>query len=77
MNIEIVSPAKIIYSGNADVVTVPGLSSSFSVLDRHAPIISALDKGIVRYSVNGKDEKVTINGGFIEVKKNIVSICIE
>jgi F-type H+-transporting ATPase subunit epsilon len=77
MNIEIVSPEKIIYSGAAEVVTVPGLSSSFSVLDRHAPIISALDKGEVRYNVNGKDKKVIINGGFIEVKKNIVSICIE
>ena len=77
MNIEIVSPEKIIYSGKADVITVPGLSSSFSVLDRHAPIISALDKGVVKYSVNGKNEKININGGFIEVKKNIVSVCIE
>ena len=77
MNIEIVSPEKIIYSGNAESVTLPGLSGSFTILNRHAPIISALKKGLMSYSINGKNEEIIINGGFVEVKKNIVSICIE
>ena len=77
MNLEIVSPEKIIYSGNAESVTLPGLSGSFTILDRHAPIISALKKGQMSYSINGKNEEIIINGGFVEVKKNIVSVCIE
>jgi len=77
MNLEIVSPEKIIYSGKAESVTVPGLSGSFTILDRHAPIISALDKGVVSYKVTGKEEEMTVNGGFVEVRKNNVSVCIE
>jgi F-type H+-transporting ATPase subunit epsilon len=77
MNLEIVSPEKIIYSGTAESVTLPGLSGSFTILDRHAPIISALDKGVMTYRVNGKDEEVTVAGGFVEAEKNNISICIE
>ena len=77
MDLEIVSPEKIIYSGKAESVTLPGLNGSFTILDRHAPIISALKKGVVSYSIDGKNEEIITNGGFVEVKKNNVSVCIE
>jgi len=77
MNLEIISPEKVIYSGEARSVTLPGLSGSFTILDRHAPIISALDKGTVKYNAGGKEEEITVNGGFVEAKKNDVSVCIE
>ena len=77
MKLEIVSPEKIVYSGQAELVTLPGLSGSFTILDRHAPIISALKKGVVSYSVNGKNEEIITDGGFVEVKKNNASVCIE
>ena len=77
MNLEIVSPGKIIYNGKAESVTLPGFSGSFSILDRHAPIVAALKNGILSYSVDGEDKEVMINGGFVEVKKNIISICVE
>jgi F-type H+-transporting ATPase subunit epsilon len=77
MNLEIISPEKMIYSGNADSITLPGLSGSFTILNRHAPIISALDKGVLTYRIAGKEEEITINGGFVEAEKNNVSVCIE
>jgi len=77
MILEIVSPEKIIYSGKAESVTVPGLSGSFTILNRHAPIISGLDKGTVSYRVGDKEEEITVNGGFVEAMKNNVSVCIE
>jgi len=77
MNLEIVSPEKTIYSGEAESVTLPGINGLFTILNRHAPIISALKKGVVSYRVNGKDEETTINEGFVEVKNNKVSVCIE
>jgi F-type H+-transporting ATPase subunit epsilon len=77
MNLEIISPEKKIYSGNADSITLPGLSGSFTILNRHAPIISALDKGVLIYRIDGKEEEITINGGFVESEKNNVSVCIE
>jgi F-type H+-transporting ATPase subunit epsilon len=77
MHLEIISPEKILYSGNAESVTLPGVSGSFTILDRHAPIISALHKGILTYSVNGNETELTIDGGFVEAKKNKVSVCVE
>ena len=77
MNLEIVSPEKIIYSGKAEAVTLPGLKGSFTVLNRHAPIISGLKKGKLRYLINGKNEVMIINEGFVEVNNNTISVCIE
>ncbi len=51
-------------------VTLPGALGEFTVLRRHAPIISALVKGEVKYLLkDGKEEKVAIASGFAEVKK--------
>jgi F-type H+-transporting ATPase subunit epsilon len=77
MNLEIVSPEKIIYSGNAESVTLPGLCGSFTILNRHAPIISALDKGRLTYTANGQGNELSVAGGFVEAKKNTVSVCVE
>jgi len=77
MKLEIISPEKIIYSGNADVVTLPGTSGSFTILPGHAAIISSLEKGKLRYQINGKDTEIIINGGFIEMKDEVITVCIE
>jgi F-type H+-transporting ATPase subunit epsilon len=77
MKLEIVSPEKIIYTGDAESVTLPGLSGSFTILNRHAPIISVLDKGKLTYRVGNENIELLVNGGFIEAKKNIVSVCID
>ena len=77
MNLEIISPEKLIYSGKAKSVTLPGLSGSFTILNRHASIISALKKGAVTYRTDEQEEEVIINEGFVEVHKNNVSVCIE
>lgn len=77
MKLEIISPEKIIYSGQAELVTLPGLKGTFTILEKHAPIISSLTKGKLVYRKNGKDYSCMINGGFIEMKNNIVTVCIE
>ena len=77
MNLEIISPEKTVYSGEAELVTLPGSLGLFTILDRHAPIIAALTKGTLTYSVNGVKTEVSVNGGFVDVKNNIVSVCIE
>jgi F-type H+-transporting ATPase subunit epsilon len=47
------------------------------VLNNHAPIISSLGKGFVEYSFNGGKNQFEVSGGFIEVKDNDVSLCVE
>ncbi|MDR1562218.1 MAG: ATP synthase F1 subunit epsilon [Dysgonamonadaceae bacterium] len=77
MKIEIISPEKIIYSGEADSVTLPGVMGSFSILNLHAPIISILKKGALTYRVRDNEKTMEINSGFVETKKNIVTVCVE
>ena len=61
----------------ADVVTLPGAAGSFTVLKDHAPIVTALVKGNVRYVSEGKEELVPIKEGFAEVQNNTVTVCAE
>jgi len=73
IQLKIVSPEKIEYTGEVERVLVPGLQGQFEILNNHAPIISILQKGVVEYD----QERLSILGGFVEVQKNVVSLCIE
>jgi F-type H+-transporting ATPase subunit epsilon len=73
LKLKIVSPEKIEFSGEVESVKVPGTMGNFEILNNHAPIISTLQKGIVEYNGN----QLPILGGFVEVQKNVVSLCVE
>ena len=76
MRVTIVSPEKTLYKDEVQSVVVPGGMGAFEVLDNHAPIISNLTEGVV--SVSGTTPfQLHVKGGFIEVARNEVSICVE
>ncbi len=77
MHIEILSPEKKVFTGEADSVQFPGTTGSFGVLNNHAPMIASLKEGVIKLKT-GKDEKeFAIKGGFVEVLNNNVSVLIE
>ena len=73
LKLKIVSPERIEFTGEVESVKVPGTQGSFEILQDHAPIISTLGKGIVEYD----GQTLPILGGFVEVQKNQVSLCVE
>ncbi len=73
LKLKIVSPEKIEYTGDVERVVVPGTQGQFEILTNHAPIISTLQKGVVEYD----GQQLPILGGFVEVQKNEVSLCVE
>ena len=78
LKLKIVSPERIEFEGEVESVLVPGSMGQFEILVNHAPIISSLDKGTVVYALPGGEKKpLDICGGFVEVQKNIVSLCVE
>ena len=78
LKLKIVSPERIEFDGEVEQVVVPGTRGQFEILTNHAPIISSLDKGTVRYAVSGGEKQtLDITGGFVEVQKNVVSLCVE
>jgi F-type H+-transporting ATPase subunit epsilon len=78
LQLKIVSPERIEFEGDVKRVVVPGTAGMFEILSNHAPIISTLDKGVVEYTkADGTNASIDITGGFVEVQKNTVSVCIE
>ena len=77
LNLKIVSPEKVEYDGAAERILVPGTMGQFEILIDHAPIISTLQKGTVEYVNKEGKTSLEIQGGFVEVQKNQVSLCVE
>lgn len=78
LKVKIVSPQKIIFSGKAVSVSVPGSQSPFQVLYNHAPIVSSLDLGIVKIvDENENTIYFATTKGFTEIRKNTVSILVD
>ena len=78
INVEIVTPSKSAYSGKAKSVTVPGAAGSFQILFNHAPIISALDIGVIKIEeIDGNLLVFAASGGTVEVLDNHVLLLVE
>lgn len=75
--LKIISPEKTLFSGDVESVLVPGTVGEFEILKDHAPIISTLEEGRVIYTTATEKQQLNILGGFVEVKRNEVSLCVE
>ena len=75
MLVEIVTPEKKMFSGKVDLIQLPGISGSFEILKNHAPLISTLDRGVIKIkTAEGQEELFEVEGGVVECKKNIVTV---
>jgi F-type H+-transporting ATPase subunit epsilon len=79
MTLEILTPERKLFSGEVYGVQMPGISGSFEVLDRHAPLVSALKAGQVKVLRDRQNHTETyqIQGGFVEVLNNRVTVLVE
>ena len=77
LKLRIIAPDRLVYEGEVESVTLPGTKGSFAVLNRHAPIISSLEKGNIVYKDANGQSVVAVLSGFAEVKDNVLSICVE
>jgi F-type H+-transporting ATPase subunit epsilon len=78
MTLEILTPEKKLYSGDVYGVLLPGIAGLFEVLDKHAPLVSALGKGNLKIIKSKNDtELYSIQSGFVEVLNNKVTVLVE
>ena len=77
MDMTIATPEGIVFEGQVGSAKFPGASGAFMVLPRHAALISALTAGKVVYTQEGEAKDLAIQGGFVEVKDNVISVCVE
>jgi F-type H+-transporting ATPase subunit epsilon len=66
-HLDLVSPEKLLFSGEVDQVDVPGSEGDFGVLAGHAPLIATMRPGILTVYRSGEALKIVVNGGFAEV----------
>ena len=76
MILRIVSPEKVIYKGEVQMVKLPGTVGQFTVLENHAPLVSTLTPGEIVYKGSEEEKSVQIRGGVVEVRDKNVVVCI-
>ncbi len=74
---ELASPARLVFSGEADQVDIPGAEGDFGVLAHHAPLIAALRPGILTISAGGSAKRFYVRDGFAEVNPSGLTVIVE
>jgi F-type H+-transporting ATPase subunit epsilon len=74
MRLDIVTPEKLAFSDEIDSVVVPGGEGELGILPSHAPIVSTLQPGELRYLKAGKETSLAIGTGIVEVSHDRVSV---
>ena len=77
MDMTIATPEGIVFEGQVESAKFPGASGAFMVLPRHAALISALVQGKMTYTQEGQPTELAIQGGFVEIRKDVISVCVE
>lgn len=78
MTLEILTPERKIFSGDVYGVQLPGITGLFEVLDKHAPLVSALKAGKLKILTDKTNTvSYTIQSGFAEVLNNKTTVLVE
>jgi len=77
LKLEIVTSEETVFNGNVDYVSVISTDGQIGILPNHISLISELDKGNLMWRDGNKENDVIIDGGFIEVIDNIVTILVD
>ena len=77
MQIDILTPEKKIFSGEAESIVLQGTDGLFEVLNGHAPMIASLAEGTARVKTADGEKRYEVKAGFVEVLNNAVSVLVE
>ena len=76
--LEIVTPSRVLYRGDVEMVRAPGTAGSFQVFPGHIPLVGTLEVGELDVREPGQAERVVaLSSGFVEVLRSGVSILAE
>jgi F-type H+-transporting ATPase subunit epsilon len=78
LHFELVSPARLLFSGDVASVQIPGTEGEMTILPMHAPVLSTLKPGVVTVTKDsGVTEKMFVRGGFAEVNASGLTVLAE
>ena len=76
LNIRVIAPDGLIWDTRVDEVVLPSLTGQLGILKGHAPLITALEIGILRIKVNSSWTPIIVLGGFAVIKNDDVVVLI-
>ena len=76
MQVEVLSPDKTLYTGVADVITLPGANGSFQIMANHAAMIANLQAGQLEIKSGSDVQSFEVSGGLVEVLKDKVVVLV-
>jgi F-type H+-transporting ATPase subunit epsilon len=77
LHLEIVTPERLAYSEEVDMVLVPGIEGELGILPHHTPLVSLLGVGELKIRKDGDEESFAIAGGFLQVRPDKVVVMAE
>jgi F-type H+-transporting ATPase subunit epsilon len=74
IRLEIVTPEKMVFSEDVDMILAWGVEGQLGILPHHAPLMTMLQPGDLMYRKENREEYLTISGGFLEVRPDKVVV---
>ena len=72
--LDIVTPERLVYSEDVDIVTIPTIEGEIGILANHTPIVSVIASGEIKIKKDGEVNYMAITGGFVQFMQNKATI---
>ncbi|MBO0351805.1 F0F1 ATP synthase subunit epsilon [Phormidium pseudopriestleyi FRX01] len=76
LTVRVISPDKTVWDSQAEEVILPSTTGQLGILSEHAPLLTALDVGVMRVRADKDWVAIALMGGFAEVEQNEVTILV-
>ena len=77
LHFELVSPARLLFSGDVESVNIPGTEGEMTIMPNHAPLLSTLKPGVVTVHKTGGNDRIFVKGGMVEVNPQGLTVLAE
>jgi F-type H+-transporting ATPase subunit epsilon len=76
LSLKVITPDKIVWDDNVEEIVLPSTTGQLGILSGHAPLLSALDVGVMRIRPSKDWKAIALMGGFVEVENNEVKVLV-
>ena len=74
INLQIITPEKVVYSDTVDMVNIPAVEGEIGILPNHIPLFTKIKPGEIKVKKGANEEYLAITGGFVNVQRGKVTI---
>ena len=76
INIRVIATDRTVWDAQGEEVILPSISGQIGILNNHAPLLTALDIGIMRVRANNEWVNIVVSGGFAEIENNDLTVLV-